>query len=123
MDRIDFQHQDLAAGRWAEMPFSKQMGNIGSEVSRALKSQRKGRLERAEKAFFRALELMDLTIDAARNEGVRSRAKVRELCRAREELCDYFSGENQFMTNPENLCRYYDQFALVSNSHQSVDQT
>ena len=115
MDRLDFQHRELAAGKWETMPFSQQMGNIGSEVSRALKWQAKGRTERSEKAFFRALELLDLTIEAAKNENARPNGKLRELCRAREELCDYFHGENQFLTRPEKLIRYYDQFAFLVN--------
>lgn len=31
-----YQHQQLASGRWAKMPFLEQMANIGSEVERAI---------------------------------------------------------------------------------------
>ena len=37
MDCVNYQHQELANGRWKEMPLALQMGNVGSEVSRALK--------------------------------------------------------------------------------------
>ncbi len=33
---MTYQHKDLAAGRWRQMPFLEQMGNIGSEVEPAL---------------------------------------------------------------------------------------
>ena len=39
MANLNFQHQDLAASRWAELPFHLQMGNIGSEVSRARRAR------------------------------------------------------------------------------------
>ncbi len=29
-------HKELASGRWAQLSFVEQMGNIGSEVERAL---------------------------------------------------------------------------------------
>ena len=33
---MTYQHKDLAAGRWKELPLFEQMSNIGSEVERAL---------------------------------------------------------------------------------------
>lgn len=35
-------HPELAEGRWAEMPFALQMGNIGGEVSRAVNAKKTG---------------------------------------------------------------------------------
>ncbi len=32
------QHRDLAAGRWWELSLAEQLGNVGSEVSRAARS-------------------------------------------------------------------------------------
>ena len=58
------QHKTLAAGRWAEMPLSLQMLNIGSEISRANRWKAKGNQAQVERAVFRALELIDLTIEA-----------------------------------------------------------
>ena len=31
------QHRDMAAGRWHELTLAEQLGNIGSEVSRAIR--------------------------------------------------------------------------------------
>ena len=108
----EYQHKDLAAGRWATMTFAEQMGNIGSEVSRSLKNQ--NRPERFRGAFTRALELFDLSIEA--NRGYSGRLK--ELCRAREEFCDYFMG-NSFGTNPVQMQRYYDHFISLNSDHLS----
>ena len=35
------QHKELANGRWSELSLSKQLSNIGSEVSRTIKWQEK----------------------------------------------------------------------------------
>ena len=68
MDKNEIQHKELAAGRWAEMPFALQMLNIGSEISRANRWKSKGNQNQVERAVFRALELIDLTIDAQRGK-------------------------------------------------------
>lgn len=106
MGAVAYQHADLAAGRWAKLPLSFQLANIGSEVSRSLKWQQKGKESLMDGAIDRALELFDLSIAAAPRP-----AAQRELCRAREEFCDYFFGGNTSHATPTSLQRYYDQFA------------
>lgn len=44
-----------------EMDVFNQMGNIGSEVGRALKAKRQGQLDRSLAAFYRGLDLIDET--------------------------------------------------------------
>lgn len=107
MDTINCQHKELAEGGWRKLPFYLQMGNVGSEVSRSLKWYQKNE-KRFEASFVRALELFDLTIEAAGQDG----PKLKEVCRAREEFCDYFLG-NSWGTKPEKMMRYYDQFAIA----------
>ena len=103
---LQLSHPELACGRWAAMPFSSQMGNIGSEVSRAVNNKLRGNLERMTNAAYRAIELFELSIDCNSD----SRTRLRELCRDKEEFCEYIFGENAFNTNPQRLVRYYDQF-------------
>lgn len=110
MDCVNYQHQELANGRWNELSLASQMGNIGSEVSRALKWKEKNK-DRSMKAVNRALELLDLTMLSACEK--KEIGKLREICRGREVLCDYFYGDNSYLSTPENLMRYYDQFALL----------
>ncbi|MBR3264149.1 hypothetical protein IKF94_02895 [Candidatus Saccharibacteria bacterium] len=107
---VEFEHKELAEGRWGEIPFNLQMGNIGSEVSRSLKWQEKHNERRMNAAIDRALELFDLSIKF--NTG--NHAKLKEVCRAREEFCDYFFGENYFQTDPRKMQRYFDQFVTMS---------
>ena len=106
MDQI-IQHKNLY-DNWKTKPIAFQMANIGSEVSRSLKNQDKPARFRG--AYERALELFDFTIDAA----VENQAfpALKEICRDREEFCDYFNG-NSFNTDPSKMQRYYDQFATI----------
>ena len=112
MDITNCQHKSLADGGWEEMSFYLQMGNLGSEVSRALKWFGKNE-KRFQVSFERALELFDLTIEVANDDEIASRSgKLREVCRAREEFCDYFMG-NSWGTDAAKMMRYYDQFAVM----------
>lgn len=106
---VGFIHKELAEGRWAEIPFNLQMGNIGSEVSRALKWKEKGNERRMNAAIDRALDLFDISLKFTKEA-----PKLKELCRARDEFCDYFFGDNnEFNTDPAKMQRYYDQFVLM----------
>ena len=102
---MEFQHKDLAAGRWAQMSLAEQMLNIGSEVSRANRGKAKGNEEQCHRAADRALELVSLTIDVNKN-----RAGLKELCRLYEVMADYYYGENFYQTEPDTMQRYFDAF-------------
>ena len=107
------QHTSLENGRWAEMSFPQQMANIGSETSRVLKALQAGKDSRAEGAFARAQELIDLTIKFGRSDSspvVRS-AMWEELCRFRELFCAAFLSRN--LADLASLNKYLDQFAFI----------
>lgn len=99
------QHKELAAGRWAEMPLSMQMLNIGSEISRANHWKAKGNQNQVERAVFRALELIDLTIEAQRGKH-----SLKEFTRMRETVCDYYLGDNFYRSTGERIQRDFDMF-------------
>ncbi len=83
------QHQVLENGRWAQLTFPQQMANIGSETSRIYRALVAGKESRAESAFARFQELVDLTIKYGRADAspmLRS-AMLKELCRFRELYC------------------------------------
>ena len=109
------QHVSLENGRWAELSFPQQMANIGSETSRVLKALQAGKDSRAEGAFARAQELIDLTIKYGRSgcsPAARS-AMWEELCRFRELFCAAFLSRN--LTDLASLNKYLDQFAFIQN--------
>jgi len=104
-------HKDLAAGRWFTLSLAEQLGNIGSEVSRAHRAQGKD-----EKLFWgaveRGLELFDLTLHDPRWRGRRF-----EIARAREVFCDAIYGGRQYHTSLSSLIPYFDYFAFIARSN------
>jgi len=106
-------HPGLADSGWAQLSFAEQMGNIGSEISRAIRWRNKGNQSLSEGAFFRALELLDLSIVAAAQS-----SRLRELCRTREALADHFFFDNEYQTTDTQWMRYFDQFALLAQSRK-----
>ena len=93
--------------RWKQMSFMEQMANIGSEVYRAGNWKSNNNPVYAQKAFERALELIDLTAQCP----LRSSA-LRELMRTREFFCTLFlEGENT-ENSFESLNKYFYYFAV-----------
>lgn len=104
-------HQDMANGRWFELSLAEQLGNVGSEVGRALKRHQEGKPELFQPAFDRALELIDLTTGDPRWLHT---PKLQEILRSREVFCDYFFGGNQYGSTSTSLEKYYFHFALAA---------
>jgi hypothetical protein len=106
----EIQHRELAAGRWWQLSLADQLGNIGSEISRAVRwSGRNADLARG--ALERALELIDLTLDDPRHRA--SPARLRELARTREVVVDFFDGPNEYGSTAASLQKYFDAYALA----------
>ena len=108
---MSYQHTDLAAGRWSRFTFLEQMANIGSEVERALNWRLKENPLYSQRAFERALELMDLTL-----ESVKDPARLREIARARELLVDFFSGTNEAASTETSWRNYFAHFTYAACS-------
>ena len=75
-------HKKFATGHWHSLSLIEQLANVGSHVARATRWYEKDQ-QRCDKAFDRALELLDLTIADERWKGRR-----KELTRVPELLCD-----------------------------------
>lgn len=108
---MTYQHQNLAAGKWRTLSLAEQMGNIGSEISRARNWQGKDQ-ERFEGAFFRALELFDLTLADPRWKN-----RLKEIARAREAVCDAYFGGKEYKNTFAGLQSYFDKFAILARSN------
>lgn len=106
---MSHQYQELAAGRWQRLSFIEQMANVGSEVERALNWRAKGNGPYSQRAFERALELMDLTLEST--EGF---PRLKELCRVREAMVDFFWGENRYGSTELSWRRYFSPFAYAA---------
>lgn len=101
-------HPSLAAGRWRTMPLSEQLGNVGSEVGRAAGLAARDAAA-SWRAFERALELLDLTI-----ADPRWRARLKELTRARELLCDAMFGGGEYGSTLADMERWFLPFAVAA---------
>lgn len=106
---MNYQHKDLSAGRWSQKSFLEQMANIGSEVERALNWQTKNNRPYCQRASERALELVELTLNA-----VTTFSRRRELARLREALVDYFFGENRFCSTQALWRGYFSHFTYAA---------
>lgn len=103
-------HQSLAAGRWQTLTLMEQLGNVGSEVERALRAHAQGRTDRFEHALDRALELFDLTASDPRWE----LHQRREVLRAREQFCRVFYEDTAEPDLADYLRKYFLQFAVAA---------
>jgi len=109
---MNYQHKNLAQGRWGSFSFLEQMANVGSEVERALNWRAKNNAGYCQQAAERALELMDLTLDS-----VKDPTHLKELARAREAIVDYFFGSNQFASTDAAWRKYFLSFTFASRKN------
>ena len=103
-------HTNLAAGRWHTLTLAEQLGNIGSDVGRAIRAKAQRDDVRLQGALDRALELFDLTLTDERWRGPRRR----EIARAREVACDFLVGDNDYASTAETLDAYFFAYALAA---------
>ncbi len=96
---------------WARLDIFNQMGNIGSEVGRALTAKHQGKTERSMSAFYRGMDLINATIEAWSSQ---KGSAIPELLRAREQFA------RSILTDQEDptLERYFMQFAIVARANR-----
>lgn len=102
-------HKGLLPERWYRFTLLEQLGNVGSDVIRALRWKERSDNEYALAAFERSLELFYLTISDPKN-----RRRLREICRAREAWIDFFAYDNQYNTTAQIWEDYFNQFAYAA---------
>lgn len=96
-------HIEAAQGRWFRFSLMEQLANIGMDIERTIAWRNKGNREYSQHAFYRALELLDLTTMDPKNKG----PKLRELLRVREALVDYFIYDNVYRSTDEQWHKYF----------------
>jgi hypothetical protein len=100
-------HKTLTPERWFRFSLMEQLANVGTDIERTIQWKKAGNLDYSQKAFERALELLYYTIADPKNI---KRGTLRELCRMREALLDYFMGDNEYCTTDEIWSRYFYEF-------------
>jgi len=93
--------------KWASLSFNEQMGNIGSEVGRTMSAMRRGDEQALKGAYYRGLDLIDVTAKTLKTSGRR-----KELLRARE----LFSEAVETKSIDQKLDDYFMTFALLARS-------
>lgn len=95
---------------WAQRDIFDQMGNIGSEVGRAIKAHRSGKKSREQGAVDRAFDLFDATIECLAK---RKSPRLREVLLARDEFARLFF-DGTFDRDADALERYFTHYAVAA---------
>ncbi len=105
-------HQETAE-KWHQYSIFEQMANIGIEVGRAIAWRKKNNQKMFLNAFYRALELIDFTINDKKNQKF-----LKEILRIREILADYFIGENIYHSTDEGWEKYFYPYMLAARKNK-----
>lgn len=105
-------YKNLSIDKWFKLSFVEQMSNVGSEVIRAINWKKKGNIEYSRNAVERALELLWFTIEDEKNK-----FHLKELCRLKEFLIDYFYFDNIYNTSSEFLEKYFLAFNYAARKN------
>ena len=95
---------------WAKQSIFWQLGNIGSEVGRALTAKKSGNQKRMMSAFYRGMDLINATIVAWASRG----KSPYELMIAREQFAKSILTEEVDQT----LEKYFMDFAIAERTRQ-----
>ena len=92
---------------WNKFSFDEQMGNIGSEVGRALAAKRRGDQERLRGALYRGLDLFDATAELW---ATKKQSRMKTILHDRERFLESITTDKEDPT----LEDYFMQFALAA---------
>ncbi len=101
-------HGGLTRDRWYRLGLADQLANIGAEVARAARAKNAGNESRLRNHLDLALELFEFTLDDERWRDQRV-----EIARARELVCDFLAGDNEFESTPESMDAYFLPFSYL----------
>lgn len=104
-------HKNLTAERWFSFSTHTQLANVGTDIARVIQWKKNNNDEYSQKAFERAMELLDLTIADPKNRG----GRLKELLRVREALKDFFlSNNSEYKTTEEFWHDYFYHFGYAA---------
>ena len=115
LKHIIFHRWLLESWRWFELSIYDQLWNIWSEIWRSINNKKSWNLERYNESILRAYELIDMTMADAR---WRKTARLKEICRLRELISDYFFWDNEYNTTDEYLEKYFFMMSVISNDER-----
>ena len=99
----------MEAKQWQNLSTVNQLGNIGSEISRAQHWRQKNDLNNSEAALTRALDLVNLTLSDKKNFG-----RAHELARLKEVVADLLAKTNIYNVSFSDLSSVLMNFAILA---------
>ena len=99
--------------RWAKLTFYEQIGNIGSEVGRAIAARRNNAAFRESRAVDRAIDLFSATVEVL--VGTPHAYRLKEVLRARDEFLRLFF-DGMFEQDADNIERYFTYFVFIARA-------
>ncbi len=106
---MKYSHKDLQKGKWFKLDLINQMANIGSEVFRTISSKEKNLNKDAQKAFYRSLELLELTLNDSKNKN-----RLKEIARTKEMFIDWYLGNPLYKSTSQDWQKYFFQFNMAA---------
>jgi len=94
---------------WSKHTLCFRLANIGSEVERCITWRNKRNSDYGNKAFERALELIDITI-----AGALTFPQYKEISRMRELLVDWYIDNNLYKSTDTLWQKYFYAFTIAS---------
>ncbi len=99
-------HKDLTHEHWFNFSIFEQLANVGADIERAIQWRKNNNLDYSQKAFERALELLDFTIADPKNK----KGTLKEILIVREALIDHFVYDDEYKTTDEYWQQYFFDF-------------
>ncbi len=97
--------------KWSKMSLFDQMGNISSEVGRAINAKKQNNKENMENAIIRALDLFDATTaNLIKIKSVRSR----EVLKSKKQFLTIINKDQPATDELDSLERYFSQYAIAA---------
>lgn len=95
--------------KWQQFNLWEQLGNIGSEISRAWYWEEKGNETSRQNSLERALELINLTLTDSRHLG-----RLKEVARLQEVVADIWAKTGIYHLTLKELKDYLTPFAWLA---------
>ena len=107
---MKYVHKELQNGKWNKLSLVEQMANVGSEVGRIISWRDKNK-KNSKLAFYRALELLQLTLSDPKN---RQGGTLKEIARVKEMLIDWYMGSVFYKSSDSQWQKYFLQFNIAA---------
>ena len=95
--------------KWHQYNLAEQLGNIGSEILRAINREKIGDLSGRQNALERALELIDFTLSDKNHL-----KRLKEIVRLRELVADNYVRAGYYDVGLNDLHNYLLPFAVLA---------